>query len=100
MKSTLARALVFSCLVTSAVYATPRRLLLIGTGRSNEADQASADSEAFNAAQVNANAQCPGTIEDNNYQKVYDFCMPATDADGNQTWMCAVNVRVVCDVGR
>jgi hypothetical protein len=101
MKRKVATVVLFSCLVSLAAYATPRRLVVVGVGRASEADQSAAESEAFNAAQVNANGQCIlGAIEDNNYLKISDSCVPADDGSGNTTWMCAVNVRAICLIGR
>jgi len=100
MKSKAAAAAVLSCLVILGVYATPRRIPLVGMGRASEAEKSAADSEAYDAAQVNVNNMCAGTIENNNYLKTFDSCSPLTDEDGNTTWTCAVNVKAICLVGR
>jgi hypothetical protein len=78
----------------------PRRIVLVGMGRATESDRSAADSEAYDSAQVNANSSCIGVIENNNYTKTFDSCGSMTDEDGNVTWMCSVNVRVICLVGR
>jgi hypothetical protein len=100
MKRKVAVALALSCLVVLGVYATPRRVLLVGMGRATEADKGAADSEAYDAAQVNVNSSCPGTIESNSYPRTFDSCSPQTDPDGNEAWTCAVNVKAICVIGR
>jgi hypothetical protein len=100
MRRKAALAVVLSSLVVLGAYAIPRRIPLVGMGRASEADKSAADSEAYDAAQTNANSMCVGTIENNNYLKTFDSCSPLTDDDGNTTWTCAVNVKVICLVGK
>jgi|SRR5450432_4099824 len=100
MKRKAALAVVLSSLVISGAYAIPRRVLLVGSGRASGAEKGTADSDAYEAAQVNVNSSCAGTIENNNYSKTFESCLPQTDEDGNTTWTCAVNVKAICLVGR
>ena len=92
--------LMFSLLAVLEAYATPRRILVVGMGRPAEANKSSAESEANDAAQTNANNQCFGTIENNSYAKTYDLCLPQTDQDDNTTWYCSVNVKAACIIGQ
>lgn len=100
MKSKVVMAIALAFLLISAAYAVQLRIPVVGMGRATEADKSSADSEAYNAAQVSANNLCAGTIENNNYERTYESCLPQTDDDGNTTWTCAINVKAICVIGR
>lgn len=69
----------------------------VATGFGSDPDQATADSQAQQAAANNANETCPGVVE--NTTITSDNCSPITSG-ADTVYACSVVMRVQCQAGR
>jgi len=83
------------CLITTVAAARPLVIVVMGSGTATEPDRGSADSEALDQAQSNANMLCTGTVIST--AKVSDTCLTIGDQDTSQ-YVCNVMVRAQCQL--
>lgn len=75
------------------------RNIVIGSGTGADTNRESAESQAYDQAQTNANMYCSmGMIEDGNYEKTADGCITQGDSNNGSdvTYLCTVTVKAVC----
>jgi len=76
----------------------PVRIIVSGMGNGTDPDQSTSDSNAYSQATMQAAQICPGMIQDDNYEKTSDSCVPLGSGD-SQIYMCIVTVKAVCVAG-
>lgn len=93
-------SILFICTVPASGAPQERemRSYVTGVGSGVDVDRGTADDQAYQQAQQNANVYCSmGMIENNDYEKTADSCATQHDGD-NVTYLCMVTVKAVCVV--